>query len=145
MRGKMPLPYAFTYSHALQGFFGAQERRLRMTRGWGCLRIADVFVSYSEEHFSRALLPLCGMRASAARGKEGTYSAAYPALSRLVPRNTRDQASRAGLTYSAPLALVCREVLCFHSLKCPSGPFAPPFGAHGQSAQQSLTGGARGT
>jgi hypothetical protein len=78
----------------------------------------------SKEHFSRALLPLCGMRASAARGKEGVYLVPYPGLRRSIPLRTRDGASRPGLNYSAPLALVHRLVLRPDSLKCPSGPLA---------------------
>src|SRR6267142_6509732 len=50
-----------------------------------------------KKHFSRALLPRCGMRARPAGGKEGNCLVRYPALSRSVPRRTRDDASRAGL------------------------------------------------
>src|SRR5258708_21900166 len=56
----------------------------------------------SKEHFSRALLPRCGIRARPAGGKEGAYLVRYPALRRSVPRRTRDEAARAGLHNFAP-------------------------------------------
>ena len=48
--------------------------------------------------FQGALLPLRGMRAGPAGGKEGTYSPCYPALSRFATQRTRGKAARAGLT-----------------------------------------------
>jgi len=37
------------------------------------------------------------LRAGPAGGKEGAYLVHFPALSRSVPRRTRDEAARAGL------------------------------------------------
>jgi len=51
------------------------------------------FFTASKEHFSRALLPLCGMRAGL-RQPGRKCSAFHPALSRSVPRGTRDGAAK---------------------------------------------------
>src|SRR6267142_5292027 len=52
-----------------------------------------------KEHFLRRSASL---RAGPAGGKERVHSYAYPALSRSATRNTRGEAARAGLLYSAP-------------------------------------------
>jgi hypothetical protein len=71
----------------------------------------------SKEHFSRALRFAARWPAG---GKEGVYLVPYPGLRRSVPLRTRDGASRPGLNYSAPLALVHRLVLRTDSFKCSS-------------------------